>query len=335
MARYGLEKLPRSPRFIAGGSDSVELPQRHVLAGLLGRLDYDYAVAGGTGAGSLPADAQFRLIDRVNVRAFGNDIQQYSGPFLYLWDKIFRREALVQVPPTLLTAGADQDAREFWAFFPFQMAHAFNGEAWGLPTAVEPAAVFEIYWKPAAELAIGEDGAIAITNANFTLYERMYLPAIAPPGGFRALLIRQHIEEIAATGERIITLDHLQSRPGNQPGHALRAIFIEAYKGGAAGSDFVRADDVVTRLRFLVNGAPVVERTEWRAHQQLNRDAYQLPALEPGVVVLDAAEDRKVLPDSEVWVVSSIQKPQLTLDVTKQAGDNKVVVTTVYSVVGQ
>jgi hypothetical protein len=327
-----LEKVRApDPPITAGNSDTVEIRRRNVLHSLLGNLRFDYTMTGGTGAGSIPADALFRLIKRIVVNT-GRDIQAYGGPFLYLYHVLFAPESFTQTPPTSVAAGANETDREAWYEFPFSMDHSFAPEEFGLPTA-DPRVVnptFHIEWSPASELVVGNDGVVAVANTAFDLYERAYLEPRVPAGGFAPLLIKQKEVAITATGEVEVRLSHLLSRSDGGPGHELRAVFIEAYSGGVSGADYVAADDVVDEIRFQLSGRTVQEQVAWRALQQINRKEYQLAALQAGLAVIDAAADKKT-GRGELFSVSGREEPVLTLDVTKQAGDNKVVITTIHT----
>jgi len=323
MPRYGLERV-KAPRFVAGGSDSVELRQRNVVAAWVLSVLYDWVVTGGTGVGTIRSDASAHLINKIVLSVNGSDVQVYDGPFLDVYTLMFMNQVFTQTVPTALAAATNQTARKALFLLPQQMGWSYTPEEFGMPSAGVNSPTLTIFWNSGRRLAIGSDGVITLPNATCELFERPYTDPMPPKGGFQPLLIKQISEDVVATGQLKLDLKQLV------PGHELRAIFLQAYAGGAAGEDYAANDSVVTNVRFTLGGRAKIENVPFSVIQQLNKTNYGTSALKVGLAVLDAAEDKRTA-RGELWTVTGQERPYLELDVVKQAGDNKVVITTVYT----
>ena len=163
----------------------------------------------------------------------------------------------------------------------------------------------------------------ALANAVVHVYE---IPAEEGPeeaGRPRGvLLMSQQTHDIAASASAVkIRLDSVLR------GYEIRAIIIEAESGGSSGADFIPNDSVLTYVAFNVDGTDKVKRTRAGALQQRNIRTYDV-ARETGVYVIDAVEDMKTWP-GQLWDVTTDVKPYLEVDVTKQSGECRLLVTVI------
>ena len=316
-----------APRVALGQPKSVRLRQLAVVAGYLLVVKFRWRVEGGTGVGQIFADALDRFLQRVEIRAAGQTKQQYTGQTLAAMGRIFAHQTTwggrwTHVPPTSLADGTDQPDRVGRYFLPLQMPWSYTPEEYALPTAIVQDPQLVVALGNPSDLVTGEDGTPIIEDLDAELYEIPYLSIDRRPDEYLALEIQQ------------TTADVLQSSSAYQIKlpvggmQEIRAVLVEAFAGGSAGSDYVYSDAVVEEARLSINGIDVFGRVPASEIRERNRQVYRLPEAETGILVFDAAEDLRTNA-GELWAVSPRVEPYLDLKVNKAPGDCQLRVTVI------
>lgn len=321
MARRNREAID-APEFKQNQPARVELRRQNVVRAYLLTMLYDFAVTGGTGAGTIFEDAHARLLRFLQFKIGGRDLIAVSGQLLRLYQRVFGLREFVQLRPTTLAAG-NENGRRAWWFLPLFMPHSFNEDQFAAPTSILPVMELVVTWGVASDMTQGENGALAISNPDVDLYEVFHDDPALPLASYDALRMVQYTREITQSGPVRIQLTELV------PGDEIRAVFVELFGGGAAGADYEYNDAVATHLRLVVSGDEVRKRVPVEIIQQDNRVVYDLDQIITGLAVLDAAEDKSTA-TGQLWTVAGQTTPTLDVDAVKVAGDCKVVVTVVY-----
>jgi hypothetical protein len=326
------EYVSRAPEWRSDGEDTINLPASHVVDHHVLIVDYDWAVAGGTGAGAIHSDAYARILREFVLRGNNQDLQSLSGSALHLYNLLLQRESFTQTPPTSVAAGAAQAARQSVILLPTgHMGHAaFGGREFAFPPILSPKATFR--WGTAQDLTTSAaDGVASFANVRTKLLERFHQQPLPPRGGYAPVLIAQKTQQVAAAGSLTVELDFLFSASTGGPGMEVRAILVEGLTDGVGGRRYAPSNAVVTDLRVKISGETVRERVEFADMRQLNKVTYGLGTLVTGAVLLDAAEDETVVA-GELWTVHGRGANEVILTVAPQgAGQNMVRVTTVYT----
>ena len=328
MTRQGMRAV-EAPSFAEGKTRGVTLQERHVLSMLLLRTGYDFDVSGGSGAGDILSDAAYRVAQEITVQADGSPLHNVNGHTLGKIQKLLGREEYSQTDPTTDAAGTSEADRESFIPIPFSMPYSKRPHEFGLPTPTAKARLL-VKWLSGGDLVDGEDGAIALSNVDPDLYEvPIYGVPAEPYSKWGAVSIRKIEKDVVSDGQITVDFDHLTN------GQELRLVIIEGMAQGANADEFLYNDSVVTDVGPLdIANQEEFESVPFSVLQQRNKVAYQLSALETGVGILDAAEDRET-GRGELWTVRGSQRPFLKLDVAKQTNDTKVIVTTVAGIRGR
>jgi hypothetical protein len=338
MAQLNMELLNDAPVYRAEGRSTVKLPATRVTHSMVLHLAYSLLKTGGTGIGAFFADASHRLIEELILRGNDQDLLVLDGTLLNLWQLMFMREVFAQTPPTSLAAGNTEADRQSWILIPAIMGHAGSGpqngdDQFGYPPLINP--TLSVKWATPQNLVnTTHDSVLSVPVCVVELFQRFYhRPQPKGPGGYAPVFARQWSKEITATANVVFDLDEIKSARDGGPGHELRAIFIQAFGGGAAGYQYAPSDAVVTELKLDVPGEGTVQETvTWGAVQQLNKSEYGLASLQAGVAVLDAAAHDQNVSMGELWTVRGRGAPALKLACTPAAaGDSRVVVTAMYT----
>lgn len=323
MPKYGFHAALKNPDYSPGQRRTVELRRRSVIAWYLLVVSWDHAVTGGSGAGAIYSDAVFRWIDRIELIVAGTARQVYSGQFLRILHKLLGQEEWPQTPPTSVAASASETGRRAYFALPLQMPHSFTPEEFGLPTQLAEDPTLAITWAQYGAL-FNEliDGVPAASNVSVELYEAPVLDPAIPAGSHHALEIRDTFIDITQSGTPRIELPHLA------PGHELRAVIVEAFQGGTGGTDFEYSNSLISKMKLVINGKDVLDLVPFSVLQARNKVAYQLEAIETGVVVIDAAEDKRTAA-GELFIIAGTEKPYLEVNAAKQSGECRIRVTTI------
>lgn len=340
MAKYGIQQIT-APQFRTAKDCSVELRQRNVVAAYLVRMAMDVVIAGRT-AGEFHADWWARFLRNITVSVKGEPKQSYTGQFLNVFARVFNDAGFgsyVNTDP----ADATDGTKSVVAYIPIPQQMPWcrpeQAETFGLPTAAVELPELILTTGQGADMLDGDfDGTAEVQNGEFTLYELPYIDPKLPPLAFQAMEVITEEFEVIQSGKIQRQLQ------GLLPGHELRALFIETFSGGAGGVGLQYDNALVDDLKLTINGVPVVERVGFDVLQQINKADYGLASLSDltGVVVIDAAEDKNVGnrivngngqvigTEPELYAIRGRERPFLDLNVTKQAGECWVRVTTVY-----
>lgn len=328
----------KAPAFTPGGRESVELRIKRIVHHWVLILSFDWAVAGGTGAGAFFTDAQARLVKEWVLNGNGKKLVQMGGGALYLYTLLFLREMYTQTLPTALAAATDEDGRELRVYLPAAMGHALPGqeETFGLPPVESPS--MEFLYGEAADLVDADgDGAYSFSNEAARLVEWAYdnprIPEVIQNGqrrqvGFSAFRARTQSKPVNGDGEEL-----LFTFPELEQGFELRALIIETLSGGQAGGvDYEYDSGVVTDImEFEVNGEEKYKPITFRDAQQENKRDYALADLVTGAAVIDAAADQNI-GRGELWQHRVRTQPFLKLRASKQGADlNQVRVTSIFT----
>lgn len=318
--------------YAAGKKSTVPLRVRNVVYAYLLHALYTWNVVGGTGAGDIQPDASHRIVNEVRMRGNDDDLQVFSGSFLYLYSLMFLSQLMPQVVPTTDVAGTVEANRESWLIIPGVMGHTYYPDEWGIPPLRDPTLTF--HWADGSELVTSAaDGAVSLTAVQLELYEKYFAPPVTPPpGGFNPLLIKQWEKAVLQNGKLQVDLEGLMSGPQGGPGHELRALFIEGLADGVAGAQFAHNDSVISTVKLSGSGKLWQELVNFSLIQAENVSEYQLAAKMTGVAVLDSAAHDRDTRRGQLWTVLGRETPVLDLEVAVQgAGQNRVRVTAVYT----
>lgn len=314
-----------APDFSAGKDRSVALPKEKVTQGILSKLDYDFTVTGGTGAGDVLGDAAFRTHDVVHVERAGRAIHHVLGQTLGTIEQMMFEEQHPQTSPTTDAAGTETD-RVARVYIPFFVPRAIGGDQFALWTKRDTPINVHVKGGQAQDLLTrAADGVASFANDELTFIED-YLQNVegVPAAGWGIYTLRHITKVITAdqTGLRI-PLDHLIQ------GNPLARIYIEAQNQGSSDRQHQFADDIVTRIRFRMNGTDEFEEIDAAEVQARNKVVYGLSSVLAGRYCLDFCEDMRVEPGA-IPVVGRGETPAMYLDVDYTGANNehRVVVTT-------
>lgn len=305
---------------VAGQQTSIPIREKFLDSGMLLNIRGTLNVAGGTGAGTILSHAAARAARRIEVRGASNSRVSLRGLSLAAINRILERGGYSQDNPASLAAGA-ADAFSGWLRIPFAMPHSSKPFGFGFNTMGVSAPTLVIDTAPASELATGANGVLSYTGIEVEVIEEAIMePETFPTGRLR---VQQFYIDVANAGNaRKVYLDDLGV------GTELRAVLLEGMSGGDGETGFEYDNDVVQAAALVIDGGYAVERTTFGAIRQRNKNTYQLPAIETGAALLDAAEDFATGP-GQLWTIRKAQRPYLELDVAPQgAGDSRVWVTT-------
>ncbi len=328
MARRVMRKVT-APDFSVAARKDVEIRQQSLLSGLMLVTGYSYTVTGGTGAGNIFTDAAFRLARAITLMVGGKPLHHVRGHTLGVLEKLFEKEQFTQTNPTTDAAGTE-NSREATIFLPFYMPASIVPDEFAFPAYANKARLV-VDWAAALELidSSGDATSAAFSNVVTKLYE-VPLEGVpkAPASRWGAFRMRHVTKEITQSGTPQVELDHLQ------PGEEIRAIIVESFNAGSSGQRYSYSSSVINNLRFEVNGRDEYEQVDFADLQNRNKREYRLSSKQTGVAVIDFAEDRRTDP-GQLLVIEPGTSPVLYLDVTKQSGDNLVVVTTLTALRGR
>jgi hypothetical protein len=308
--------------FHEGRTITHKIRQLNILAGLLLRFTGTWTVTGGNGAGTILSDAVWRaFLRRYAVNWNNADMQRAYGPTLRVLEKLFHPAPMIQDGPTALAA-ATAEGIELNAFIPFYMFHSHRPDEFAFATADVSvrSPVLQIECGRASEAATGETGVLSIANGRIEVYEIPMLGTPTAGDAYSPLLITQ-IEYAVNANAASARIPFDQMLPGME----IRAVIIESHAKGA-GDEYVHNSDVLTYAALNINGTDVFHRTAATVIRNRNVMFYQLNALETGVAVLDAAEDMNT-GRGELWTVRGQLRPYLEVDLQKQAGENRLLIT--------
>jgi hypothetical protein len=279
----------------------IEIRTTHLLAGVFLRLTATFKVTGGSGAGTLLADGMYRLFQLIQFNTGGEPQMTWAGPTMRGMQQAWYPTNFEQKLPTSLAAGTTQ-AVELWLYIPFAQPHSYTSLDTALPTYVWPEQPPTITLDMAGVdvLASGNNGVITLENALIEVREDQLLDESLAPQ------LRDYMETF--TSEKVMGAAAAREKmylPNLQPGHEVRAVIVETFDANG-----LYTNSVVTHLRMLVSGTDVQEREEVGVLQQIDKRAYNLAALVPGFVFLDAAKD-KGTELGELWYIAPGDRPYL------------------------
>lgn len=317
--RATMEMKPAPP----SSNVPITIPRQFILTGMLMRFLANFTVTGGTGAGTIPADALARYFRQIRIVLDGETIGTTRGQTLRRISRFFDPAALEQTPPASLAAGTNT-AVEYSLLLPFSMPHSNFPDEFALPVPFVNLPQLVIDTAAAGDLVRNANGAIGLVNPRI---EMTQLPMVLEKnqGGFTdaysILGWQQYSVDVTLANPTMrVKLENLE------PGHEVRAVIIEAEDNGSNGAGYIDSDTLVRSLRFSLNGTDVVEGTPWDVLRNLNKRTYGLAAREPGCVIIDAAEDRNTA-SGELFSVGDGVLPFLEMDVMPGAGASRVIVT--------
>ncbi len=321
MPKQGFEKIWSAKPWTAGATIADTVRRRNVVSLYLARFKYGATVAGGTGAGAPYADAAFRLVNKAQVLVGGKPVQVFEGTDAAILEAFFNAQGKrVQVPIPDDTIGDKTGLVTELPIILF-MPWSYTPDEYAMPTPILDAPSLQFDMLPDLKYLIttARDLTSVTLDAGATLdlYEQPLFDSGIAPQNHEALRIDRYSQAVTQTGKIVMTLDRLRV------GDELRAAFIIARAGGASGYDYVLNDAVISDVRFLLNGLPRPETTEWAVLQNNNVADYGFASKFTGAVVIDAGRDKRTH-QGELFQVQTVEKPYFEINCTKQAGDNKV-----------
>lgn len=323
MARFNTQSID-APRWAPLQPSRVELPRQNMVSAYLLRLTGILSIVGGTGVGKYIDNGIWRLLRHVQFRVAGRDAMSFTGAFLYLYLYLYGTEARVQTEPGAVAKDTDYPL-ELWADIPLSMMHSQNPDEFGAPTSILPSPEIVVTWGNGGDMVKGSDGDAVLKDMDVQLYEVSHDQTPRDPRSFRPLLISQYEREVNASGAVSLQLAELVA------GDEIRAVFIEALGGGAAGTGYEYEDGLIETVRLKASGRAVRETVPFALVQQDNVVDYRLDTgIMPGLAVLDAAPTGQT-GAGQLWTVEGHTTPTLELQVKKMAGDCKIRATVVYA----
>ncbi|NIP59758.1 MAG: hypothetical protein GWM92_15745 [Gemmatimonadetes bacterium] len=333
MPRKGF-RTQTAPDFVEARRKEEPIKARNLVSYHLLRTQYDWDVTGGTGAGDVLSDAAYRVAREITIQAGGRPLHHFRGHTMGKIVALFFPEEFAQTDPSDDAAGINETGRESIIPIPYYMPWAFLQDEFALPTRDADARIL-VDWAAAAELVDGEDGAPVIQNVTTELLEAalfgVELPnGQTPPSEFwGAVSLRHTVKAVTQDGTITVDLKWLEN------GQELRLVMVEGMAKGANNDEYLHDDLVVEKVGPLdIDGVEEFEEVDSGPLQNRNKVEYERSALETGVYVLDAAEDKRTQ-RGDIWLVRGEEKPTLDLQVSKQANDTRVVVTTLAVTRGQ
>lgn len=318
MPSYGKQMVSSAKE--AAPNTTVEFPLDRLPNGLVRlfvRFFAGWTVTGGSGAGTIPADALHRYLRKLVVKYEGEDRMTAPAQFWRWLVRFLMPSSPENTQPSSLAANANQ-AVEITVPVLFNMAHATPEEQdrFNLPVQHTDNPVLSIELGSPSDCAIGEDGTVGFTNPKIEVLAETIAGAAEHP--FQDLIEVHQFTIDANQSDNALSV----VLTGLKAGLEVRAIFIAAESGGVGGAGHQVSDTLIRSLIFKNGGVTLYDKTAWDSLRNLNKMAYALTARESGVVILDAAEDRDTRP-GQLWDIGAV-KPELVFDVNPGAGQNRI-----------
>lgn len=322
--RYGWVPAGKAPDYLAGRTSVAPLPTDIIGRSLLVRLTGDLVVTGGTGAGAVRADAVAKLIDAVEIKAGNQTLQSWFGSALMVAERYFEPAQTPQVLPADDTAGTT--AIDVQLRIPCYEPRSLTGDEKALALAVLPTPKLSITWgQPGDIFTDGTDNTgVELQNASVEVSVQTLEDMVARGRSFALPLVYSYEVDVTQSAQgKAVVLDNILA------GTEVRAIIIQAEATGADAGGYEGSDALLSLVRFKINSREEINA----ARSVLQGDdvrTYGLDAATAGVVVLDAAKDERTERGaSQLWTLAGREKPSVLLDLTKQAGDNRVRLTVI------
>lgn len=315
----GLRKI-EAPDFSAGNKTSADLKKENIVSAYLLRALYDLTVSGGTGAGSPYADAAHRMasIIRLSAQVGGSTVPfvNVRGVTLGLIQELFLATAWPQNPPAEVESETGLYSQ---ILIPLFMPRSLDPDEFAFAAPFVSGPLIEVTTANAADLFSGEDGTPSFdAGAEWELYELPLLNAVKNPKLYQGMLI--NYTEHTITGDES---DKELRLPQLRIGDELVRVIVEAE------ADDAKNDSIITKIGLTVNGREVMDKVATAIYQGRNVTEYNLSAAKSGVVVFDFAEDQ-MTGKSQLETITAETGHNLTVDLSKQSGTNKVRITTMH-----
>jgi hypothetical protein len=286
----------------------IQIRTTHLLAGLLLRFSATYTMTGGSGVGTMFADALFRLFQLVTVTTGGEPQLTLTGQTINAIMSALYPTNYQHDQPVSLAAAASESV-ECFLYLPFAQPHSFDPLATALPSYVWPQQPQQLVvdFDAAGVVASGEDGVIGFTAPQLEVREVQVLDENMDPTVRDFMRIVQTEQNIGAASSR-----EQVYLPGMTPGEEIRLVLVETFDNTGA---FVYTNTIVSHLRLIVAGQDVQEKESFDLLRQINKRDYNLAALMSGCVFLDSASDRGTAL-GELWYVSEGDRPYMEVTTT-------------------
>lgn len=318
--RLGRERAGKAPVFSEGNPSSIEIRQKNILRAIQLRVKGNIVVTGGTGAGSIHADAPYRVARIISSSWDGEERQSVFGTDLKTFHNLFNPKERTQTFPTTLTAGTK--AFDVIYTLPFGMPHCKDEQSrrFALPTKVVDAPMLGVQWGNVGDLTYGATDytSIAYSGVTVEVYEiTMHGVAPAVRGYYLPLMLKTSFQRIVedVTGE-------VHELPGWVGGQEIRAVIATALEHGAGDTDYRASSTLLTKLGLGVNGVEEMEPVATAIIQGDNEQDYNLSTIPTGVAVLDSATDRDVSP-GQIHVLQRGMKPYVKFDADHNSGNGQ------------
>ncbi|HET8655273.1 MAG TPA: hypothetical protein VFL93_07140 [Longimicrobiaceae bacterium] len=312
-----------APKFSEGRTVSARLQQRNNVAAYTIELTGTLTVAGATGAVAVRGDAVGKIFEQLTTKAGGLNVQDWIGVQLLDAELYFEQAPLPQVLPANGGNGAtDIKVR---IRLPQYEPRVFAMFEKLLPTTVLPDLLLAIKWGKLSDIfADGFDGTATLTNSDVRIYEETLEGVAGNVARFLPLIYSYRADVVTTKAGMVIQLDSVPA------GAEISRVLIRAEAGGAAGYGYEPSDSILGDIKFRVNGSDVVNTIPFDVLQASDVREYGLSALRAGSTTLDAVRDQRSeanSPEPQQWQVLGPGHPQIIADVTKQAGDCRILVT--------
>lgn len=312
-----------APKFVEGRTVSARLQQRNNVAAYVIELSGTLTTSGVTGTPALRPDAVGRVFERITTKAGGLNIQDWLGVQLLDAELYFENAPLPQVLPA--NGGNAATAVKLRIRLPQYEPRSFSQYEKLLPTTALPDLLIAIKFGVLTDMFVDAfDGAAVLTNSDVRIYEET-LEGVAGNTARFLPLVYSYVADVLVTRKgMVIELDSLPA------GAEVSRVLIRAEAGGSGGYEFEPNDSILGDVKLRFNGSDVVNSIPFDVLQASDVREYGLSALRTGCTTLDAVRDQRseaASAEPQQWQVVGPGHPQLILDVTKQAGDNRVLVT--------
>lgn len=337
MARFGRFLINPGIEFAAGSTRSCPIPQGKVLAGIIMVVEGTCTVTGGSGAGTVHADAAYRVAQNIVVKADGQNIFNSEGGTNRIIQKMFRGSEYTQDPLSTDAAGTAETIKSIF-YIPFRMPKALDVglsrdvvDRFALPTRHVDSPTLHVTWGNASDLVFdGDFTSMAFSNMTVTLWgiSQMGTPDIGE--WYNPLMVDTVVTPIAASGNRQVQhYDKLASlTPRTRGGRVfvpeIRALIYEALDQSADG--YRHANSLLTELSLNVNNADEFRGYDPEQLQEDNLRDYRgaLTATEAGVYVIDAAADDLDVAPGQLLTLRSSVAPYTEFNWTLGTGTNRL-----------
>lgn len=286
--------------FIANDMKTLDLPRNYAYDHLKLRLTADITII--TAATTAFADGPWKLIKRLEVVANGKDVIMYiDGPALARYAQLMMGVTSASAVPTAVAAN---QAMNSYLKLPFAMFRSVKPIDTLLNAFQHTTLELRVTWGAASDVYKTNSANATINTATLKVTAR---ESIGNQGGMTAKLFT--IEKEVTTTSREFTIN-IPTR------NAYRGFLIRAEVDGDVN------ESVINSLE-IKSGADVFHSEDWLTLRDSNKIELDIETMPTGYAFVDFCPDGYL---SEAINAAALQSLDIVMDVTKQAGVNKITI---------